>query len=570
MRTFDTDATAETTAAAAERLSTRKLWHQPDRGSRKGILGALLLIVLLGGVTAAVFAQLAGHRGSNLQSTPTNTWVKVLSGYTISAVENLPSQPNLLYACATKGGNSGGSIGIKPGGTYTKYTNPPFTILRSADGGEEWTNIGATAGLAGFCQLAVNPAQPGEVYVVSAPKTVPGNAPGQPSFLMFTTNGGQTWSRIDPAVRPRASQGSLPWSIQDMRIVDGRLFGLIAAQQAVLPPSGGQPVPEPAVAWSLERLAMSQDGGHTWDLLDSQFQPARLETRGFAVDPSNPNTAYVLVGQTVGPVMYMNPHRTPLPAYPPQPTGVAGDLYRTTDGGGTWTRILANLPFGATVQLGGSESPLIYVGGSPSPIPMLASTGVSGVPPQAPQASSAASGPLRTANGFDLRVSRDGGATWQHTPLLPAQTYQTYIDRWLVAPDGSVYVYEGGVYGSPGSATTVPGSSGSGGGSSGGSPGQQVPPEATGIAATPASAPVQPGGSQTGMTAPGVTPPPLAMGKNLGFRYNPATAEWSRLAMPPVEGTLLAVTATLSSDSVTALWFVDVGDSEAGLYRDLV
>jgi BNR/Asp-box repeat len=572
MQTFDTDATSETRATAADRLSIRKLWHRPDRGSRRGILGGLLLVVLLGGVTAAIFTQLAGHRGSSLQSTPTNTWVKVLTGYTISAVENSPSQPNLLYACATRGGNSGGSIGIEPGGTYT---NPPFTILRSADGGDNWTDIGAKAGLAGFCQLAVNPAQPGEVYVVSAPKTVPGSAPDQPSFLMYTTNGGQTWSRIDPAAIPRAGQAPLPWSIQDLRVVDGRLFGLIAARQVVLPPSSEQPAPEPASAPSLERLAMSQDGGRTWNLLDSQFQPARLETRGYAVDPSNPNTVYVLVGQPVGPVMYMSPHSPPLPAYPPQPAGVSGDLYKTTDGGGTWMRILANLPFGMNVQLGGSGSSLIYVGGSPSPIPLIASTGVSAVPSQAPQGSSAASGPPSTANGFNLRVSRDGGATWQHVPLLPAQIY---VDHWLVAPDGSVYVYEGGVYSSPGSATAVPGSSGSGGGSSGGNPGQ-VPPEATGIAATPASAAIQPGGSPTGMTAPTLTPPPLTtnvavrspmMGKNLGFRYNPATAKWSQLAMPPVEGTLLAVTATVSDDSGTALWFVDLSDSGGTLYRDLV
>lgn len=575
MRTFDTDATAETTATAAERLSTRKLWQRPDRGSSKGFLGALLLVVLLGGVTTAVFTQLAGHRGSSLQSTPTNTWVKVLSGYTISTVENSPSQPDVLYTCATKGENSGGSIGIVPGGTYT---NPSFTILRTADGGENWSNVGAKLGLAGSCQLAINPAQPDEVYVVSEPKTVPGDAPDQPSFLMHTTNGGQTWSRIDPAVRPQAGQALLPWSIQDLRIVDGRLFGLVEARQAVLPPASGKPVPEPTAAWSLERLAMSQDGGRTWDLLDSQFQPARLETRSYAVDPSNPNAIYVLVGQPVGPVMYTNSHSSPLPAYPPQPTGVSGDLYKTTDGGGTWTRILANLPYGMNVQMGGSGSPLIYVGGSPSPIPLLASTVVSGVPPQAsqaPQASSAASGPLSTANGFELRVSRDGGATWQQVPHLPAQTY---IDRWLVAPDGSVYAYEGGVYNSPGFATAVPGSSGSGGGSSGGSPGQ-VPPAATGIAATPASAPVRSGGSQTGMAAPASTPPPLAtnvavtspaVGKNLGFRYNPATAQWSQLGMPQVEGTLLAVTATVSDGSVMALWFADLSGSGDGLYRDLI
>jgi len=59
------------------------------------------------------------------------------------------------------------------------------------------------------------------------------------------------------------------------------------------------------------------------------------------------------------------------------------------------------------------------------------------------------------------------------------------------------------------------------------------------------------------------------MGKNVGYRYNPATATWSRQAMPQIEGTLLAVTAAAANDSV-ALWFADLNGSGDGLYRDLV
>jgi hypothetical protein len=62
----------------------------------------------------------------------------------------------------------------------------------------------------------------------------------------------------------------------------------------------------------------------------------------------------------------------------------------------------------------------------------------------------------------------------------------------------------------------------------------------------------------------------FATGKNLGFHYNPSTASWGTMAMPQIEGTLVAVTSRIPGDGETALWFVDQVQPEGGLYRDLV
>jgi hypothetical protein len=194
-----------------------------------------------------------------------------------------------------------------------------------------------------------------------------------------------------------------------------------------------------------------------------------------------------------------------------------------------------------------------------------------------PQAQSAAGAPGSHPNGFEVRVSRDSGAIWQSIAPLPQQAS---VDRWFVAPDGSVDVYEGGIYSGSGSGTAVPGSSGSSGGSAGGNPGQGGSPPATGVAGTPVTSPLPTVGAQAGMTPQATNPPPLpadaavvtleVTGKNLGFRYDPATATWGTLAMPQIEGALVAVTSVAQSTSETALWFVDLGASGGGLYRDLV
>jgi hypothetical protein len=216
------DAGADTSLPGAERPSTHPSSPHPNRPSGKGLLGALLLVVLVGGISAVAFTQLAQHRGGALQGPPTNSWEKVLSGYTVSEV--VQSSPGVLYACATKGGNPVTSIGVGSGGSYT---NPSFTVLRTIDDGATWTDIGAKARLAGSCQLATNPAERDEVYVVSYPGTITSNAT-EPPFLMQTTDVGQSWSRINPTVSLSGGQTHVPWWIQDLRMVGGgRLFGLI-------------------------------------------------------------------------------------------------------------------------------------------------------------------------------------------------------------------------------------------------------------------------------------------------------------------------------------------------------
>jgi hypothetical protein len=63
-------------------------------------------------------------------------------------------------------------------------------------------------------------------------------------------------------------------------------------------------------------------------------------------------------------------------------------------------------------------------------------------------------------------------------------------------------------------------------------------------------------------TPPG---PTTWAGTNLGDRYDPATKQWSRVAMPQQQGVLLAVTGSPSGQ--IALWFLAEDSQQASLYR---
>jgi len=522
-------------------MKTREVEFEPGRSEgssrrRKGLwlagAGAVLVAVLVIGASAFVFAQSSYmHRQSQAHNLPTGKWVQVLSGYTVSSVVEADSVSSVLYACATRAQLDVPLPGLPPNRIGTG--NPVYTVLKSIDAGTHWLDVGGKADLGGSCQVVVNPADSNELFAVGA-----GTSNGQTAgVLKHSSDGGVTWTTIQPVLNLPGSQSGQPaqvWNVQQLSMAGGHLFGVQWIARHV-PPIVIQG-PPPTYAPPLARLVTSSDGGHSWTVLDSQFISTRQEERAYAVDPTNANTIYELVGLSWWPLQpgVTEPNDV-LPS-----VGRDGNLYKTTDAGANWHLILKGLPFGGQVhvQLVRGDAQMIYAGGVASPIPYMA-----GAP---------ASNMNGAGGSFDLQLSRDGGASWHAVPAIPRQGS---MQNWFADTQGEVFADVVNLYASPGTQPTAS--------------------IATAVAATPVRIPA--GTPQSGIPAlngdvsVAAEPTPVVPGSGTpGFsvsieRYDPIANAWSAFASPPANGVLLALTPGGTNGDV--LWFMGVNKGEQVLYR---
>src|SRR5260370_3791992 len=281
------------------------------------------------------------------------------------------------------------------------------TVLRSADYGDHWQDIGNKASIGNTCELAVTPAGSNEIYVVGAASSSQSSA-----VLKHSTDGGQTWETIQPVLHvPGIIHAPAVWFIQQIQLEGTHLFGL----QWIVPRAYiNQPIK--AVPYLLPRLVTSTDGGHNWTVIDGQFSSQKLGVRSYAVDPTDPNTIYALFGGVLLPIEVAVPNDV-LPAF-----GFKQELFKTTDAGATCPLGLNNIPFGSQVQLSTGNPRLIYVDATFEPLPLL-------------RVGTEPADPIPVAS-FHLQLSKDGGASWQ---LVAIPSDILIIHNWYVSPGGQVY-----------------------------------------------------------------------------------------------------------------------------------
>ena len=142
-------------------------------------VGAFLVVLLVIGASIVVFA-VVGQRHGSTQTPPTGQWQQVQQGYLFLSLEAAPSNPSVLYACATKSAVVSNQDG--PG---------TVTILRSADFGGHWQDIGGHLLTGDACELAINPTNSNEIYTISISNTSQLSA-----TLKHSTDGGQTWEEL--------------------------------------------------------------------------------------------------------------------------------------------------------------------------------------------------------------------------------------------------------------------------------------------------------------------------------------------------------------------------------------
>lgn len=499
-------------------LGTQPAARQPNERPRgKGWLtglGAIIVVALVVGLSAFVFAQ--GRPRGGTQSSPippSGQWQLVLKGYSITALVAASSNPADLYACAAQAPNGQQGSG-------------PLALLHSTDFGAHWQDVGKTAALSGSCQVAVNATNGNEVYVVTA------TANGQTSeVLKHSTDGGQTWETISPVLHAPAGNSTMPWYVQELRLVGNRLFALQWTQLGHVPYVNQPPY------GILSRVITSTDGGHNWTVLDGGLNSTNLGTFDYVVDPSNPSTVYELLG-----LPWLPPIVKTAGASDVLPSAIGSNekLYKTSDNGTTWHMLLDNLPFRAQVQLASSNPNIVYAGGINGPLPLAAQ------PDILPQQSTYPG----AASGFQLHMSSDGGATWRDV-APPIGLFG--LSNWFVTANGQVIL--GGLYVTTGSPTAIPGTA--------------VP--ATPVASTPqASRDIQNGYPNNATSRDAREPlssqSPLVAPSLYIQRYDPVANKWSRVVMPPAYGLVVEVT-TADANGGAVLWFMGTKSKEVDLYR---
>ncbi|MFQ5860605.1 MAG: family 16 glycoside hydrolase [Dehalococcoidia bacterium] len=277
------------------------------------------------------------------------SWSRVLSiSPTDQSLVMDPTDPDRLYAAdgdtiyrTADGGVTWTPLASSPPALYLAiattgpavlYVSGADGVLRSNDGGESWSPTGYDASVFDWLPaLAVSPADADVVYA------------GVEGGVVLSTDGGATWSWSNDGLADLDA-----WQLAVSPTDSDRLYagtfcmrGIFQTTDAgstwVLAPEHFHYVmeiasvplqPEVLYVTHHDGLHRSLDGGSTWrHVPDTGY----YHLHGLAVDPVNPDVAYV--GSVGGVGEYSAPYAT---------------IYKTTDGGASWTEINNGFPMAAT------------------------------------------------------------------------------------------------------------------------------------------------------------------------------------------------------------------------------
>lgn len=224
-------------------------------------------------------------------------------GGRVGAVAGVPSQPNVYYFGATGGG-----------------------VWKTTDAGANWEPVSDNFFKTGSVgAIAVSDSDPNIVYVGMGEETVRGNV-SHGDGVYKSLDAGKTWKFVGLGDTRQISRVRIHPKNPDVAYVAaiGHLW-----------------------ADNNERgVFRTKDGGKTWERI--LFRDNKTGAIDLVFDPSNANTMYAAMWQV---------RRTP---WGFESGGAGSSIYKSTDGGDTWTEISRNkgLPAGVLGKIGVAVSPV--------------------------------------------------------------------------------------------------------------------------------------------------------------------------------------------------------------------
>jgi photosystem II stability/assembly factor-like uncharacterized protein len=241
-----------------------------DGQVKTGSVGALAVapsdpnVVYVGMGESCIRGNLSEGDGVYRSTDAGKTWTHTGLAETrqIGRIRVDPRDPDLVYVAA---------LG------HTFGPNPERGIFRSRDGGRTWSKVLFVDERTGAVDLAMDPTNPRVLYasfwqVYRTPWSLESGGPG--SSLYKTTDGGDTWKKLDGKGLPKGPWGRVGVSVSPAR--PARLYAVIEAEE------GG--------------VFRSDDAGATWTRTNEERklrQRAWYYTHVYA-DPKEPDTVYVL------------------------------------------------------------------------------------------------------------------------------------------------------------------------------------------------------------------------------------------------------------------------------------
>jgi photosystem II stability/assembly factor-like uncharacterized protein len=209
-------------------------------------------------------------------------------GGRVAAATGVPGKPNEFYFGAVNGG-----------------------VWKSIDAGRVWTPVFDAQPVASIGAIAVAPSAPETIYVGSGESTLR-DSMGFGNGMYKSTDAGATWTHIGLADTQHI--GKIAVDPRNPAVLFVAAIGHLYAPNA-------------------ERgVFRSRDGGRSWQKV--LFKNADVGAVEVVIDPTNPNVVFAGLWNTRRPPWY---------TYAPT-NGPGGGIFKSTDGGDTWTQLTKGLP----------------------------------------------------------------------------------------------------------------------------------------------------------------------------------------------------------------------------------